>query len=282
MGFYNKAIVVFFIAAIHFNFTAPVLAKETVVWTLNDFIPFYIKKGSFKGQGISDKLTIFFQKRLPEYTHHQEQMNLSRFFALAKRGDLVCNPLLLKTPERVKTLAYSKAFKPAYAHVLVSKHPVDDSSKGISLEEFLKTDHHNLIVQTKRSYGPLLDKIIKDERRSGRIEEHVFPTNQLFQMMDNGRIDHFIDIENSAVYFEKLHPEKGRFYRVSLTEDRLNRFGYAVCSKTEAGKILIGKINKILQNEGASNDFRDILESWVAAENIKRFRTFYDREILKK
>ena len=257
-------------------------AKETIVWTLNDYIPFFIKDGPFRGQGISDKLTAFFQERLPEYEHHQEHMNFSRFFALAKRGTLVCNPLLLKTAEREQILAYSRPFKPAYAHVMVSTDQVGDGKSAIRFADFLKENGENLIVQTKRSYGPILDKVIKAAKENGRIKDHIFPTKQLFVMLENGRIDHFVDIENSAVFYGKLNPTKEKFHISTLSEDCLDRFGYAVCSKSKAGQELIGKINKIIDQEKASPEFRAIVESWMAEENLPRFRAFYDREILKK
>ncbi|WP_135081082.1 TIGR02285 family protein [Terasakiella sp. SH-1] len=257
-------------------------AKETILWTLNDFIPFYIQEGPYKGQGISDKLTAFFIKHLPHYQHKQSKMNFPRFFALAKRGDLVCNPLLLKTTEREKILAYSQPFKPAYAHIMVSTHPVNNGNGPISLRDFLKTDPHAMIVQTKRSYGPVLDEVIKEAVEAGRVKVESFPTRQLLIMLENNRIEHFIDIENTTSYYNTLHRGTRKLYKIALKEDRLDRFGYAVCSKTPAGQKLISEINDILKRKGASQEFRDILESWMATENLMRFREFYYREILKK
>jgi len=255
-------------------------AKEKIIWTLNNLIPFYIQDGPYKGQGISDKLTVFFQKHLPEYEHHQEDMSFSRFFALAERGTLVCNPLLLKTPDRQKILHYSTAFKPAYTHVLVSNYAVVYPPSGVSLDEFLEKDKHPFILQNKRSYGPIMDKIIKKWRANGRFGNYNFSTKQLFIMLENGRIDHFLDIENTVTYYRKLHSGKKKIFNIPLVEDRLDRFGYAVCSKTIKGKILIDKINQIIEREKASKEFREIIESWMAPENLQRFRTFYDREIL--
>lgn len=271
-----------FLFILSLGYTPSLQAKDTVTWVLNGFIPFYIQDGPYKGQGISDKLTTFFQKRLPDYIHRQEQMTFSRFFALVEKGNLVCNPLLLKTPEREKILAYSRPFKPAYAHVMVSNHKVDTPAQGVSFKKFLEENRHRLIVQTKRSYGPLLDEIIKDARARGRIQDHSFPTKQLYVMLEKERIDYFVDIENSAVYYQKLHPGKRMFHNVALMEDRLDRFGYAVCSKTPAGQRLITIINQIIEKEKGSAEFRSILESWMAEENLARFRSFYDREILGK
>ncbi len=262
--------------------TTQVLANDpkTIRWALNDFIPFYLKDGPHKGQGISDKLTAFFQKHLPDYSHTQEQMNFPRFYALAKRGDLVCNPLLLKTPEREKFLAYSSRFKPAYAHVLVSSHTVNYPEAGLSFERFLKEDGHNLIVQTKRSYGPVLDKVIAKAKKDGQVQTQNFPTKQLFIMLENGRIDHFLDIENSVTYYRAIHKGAGTFYNIPLREDRLDRFGYATCSKTDEGQEVIALLNKVLSEKAGSEEFRAIVESWMAPENLKRFREFYEKEIL--
>lgn len=258
----------------------PALSQMTVTWAKNDFIPFYIQEGSFKNQGISDKLTQFFIKHLPDYTHRIIEMPMERFYQQAQSNNLVCNPLLLKTAEREVFLTYSNKMKPAYAHVLVSTHPIDHPEDGISLRKFLQDDDHALIVQSKRSYGPDLDEIIKEAISLGRVEPKHYATAQLFKMMEYKRDIHFLDIENSVTYYRKTHVNDDDLYYIPIQEDRLDRFGYVACTNSAAGRILMQKINAILKREAASPELRSILESWMAPANLPRLRDFYNRTIL--
>lgn len=255
-------------------------SQDSITWVKNDLIPFYIKDGPFQGQGISDKLTVFFQSRLPQYKHTQSEMNFSRFYALAERGDLVCNPLLLKTPEREKMLHYSRAFKPAYAHVLVANHPHKDNQTSVQFANLLEHNHHGLIIQKNRSYGPILDRLINQADQAGHIERFTFPTDQLMVMLEKNRIQHFLDVESTVTYYKRLNPVKRKLYTQTLKEDRLDRFGYAVCSKTEAGQNVINAINDVIEREAHSAEFREIIESWLADESKPRFRRFYEENVL--
>ncbi len=259
-----------------------VSAKPTLNWATNDLIPFYIHEGTYKGQGISDQLIRFFETYLPEYEHVRVPMNMARFYAQAQQGDLVCNPLLLKTQNRETFLAYSNAMKPAYAHILVSTHPIDYPEEGISLGDFIKEDPDGLIIQAERSYGPILDRIIDQAIENGQVKRSQMATQQLFTMIEKGRIIHFLDIENSVTYYNKMHKGTRKLYNIPVKEDRLDRFGYLACTKNVHGQHVITAANKILKEKAASPELRTILESWMAPENLPRFRRFYDATILNQ
>jgi len=270
-----------FYAILIAGLNTPAFAKPTVRWAVNDLTPFFIMDGPYKGQGISDKLTRFFQQKLHEYHHDLEDMTFSRFYALAQRGDLVCNALLLKTDDRQEFLTFSRKMKPAYTHVLVSNYPMTYPKGGLSIADYIQAPNRKLIVQTHRSYGPLLDQLITQGRQDNRVEDFNFPTKQLFIMMEKGRIDHFLDIENSVTYYQALHKGPGKFYNIPIKEDRLDHFGHVACSKTKDGQLLMGKINAVLKKHADDPAFRRIIETWIAPENLKRFRSFYDQQILK-
>ncbi len=256
---------------------------DTITWARNGLIPFYIQEGPYKGQGISDKLTRFFQAQLPQYEHQMENMNFARFFALAERGELVCNPLLLKTKEREKVLAFSHPYKPAYAHILVSRKPIAYPAGGLFLSQFLKQQVSTpLIIQKKRSYGPVLDKVLQEAIKNKKVQVESFPTKQLYTMMEKGRIAYFLDIENSVSYYNALRTSNIKLYNIPLREDRLDRYGYVACSKTKAGRALINRINLVLSKNKQDPAFRQILESWLAKENLPRFRRFYLSEFLNQ
>lgn len=255
--------------------------KPLIRWVSNDLSPLYINSGPYKNQGIADQLTLFFQKNLPDYDHKIEDINFSRLYALVGRGDLVCSGLLFKNQKRDEILHFSVPFKPAYSQVLISHHKMDYPPEGLSLEQFIADHDDALTVQKRRSYGAALDEILKKEAQKGRINILDVSTKQLFKMLSHGRIQHFLDIENSATFYQATHQEVENVHIIPVATEMNSFFGRVACTKSEAGRDVIDKINLIIEKHKASDEFRRLTELWIAPENLARFRRIYEKEILK-
>ncbi len=58
--------------------TTPLYSKETIIWRVTDWPPFYILEGAQKGTGIYDELISMIARNLPEYNHQRVPMNTAR------------------------------------------------------------------------------------------------------------------------------------------------------------------------------------------------------------
>lgn len=255
--------------------------KPTIRWVSNDLSPLYINSGPYKNQGIADQLTLFFQKHLPDYSHKVEDINFSRLYALAERGDLVCSGLLFKNPKRSEILHFSVPFKPAYSQVLVSHHKMAHPPEGLDLKKFITEHKDPLTIQKRRSYGASLDEIIKKHVQKGRINVLDVSTEQLFKMISHGRIGHFLDIENSATFYLATNQNVKNVHIVPVATEMSSFFGRVGCTKSDEGLHVIQKIDQIINDYKASDEFRRLTELWIAPENLARFRRIYEKEILK-
>lgn len=255
--------------------------KPVIRWVSNDLSPLYINSGPFKGQGIADQISVFLQKYLPEYQHEFEDINFSRLYALAERNDLICSGLLFKNKRREEILHFSIPYKPAYSQVLVSYHQMDYPPEGVSLEDFIADHDHTLTVQKRRSYGAHLDPIIKREIQKGHINVLDVSTEQMFKMLSHGRIQHFLDIENSATYYQATHQDQETIHIIPVATPMDRFFGRVACTKSPDGLKVIQKINQIIEDHKRTETFRHLTELWIAPENLARFRRVYEKEILK-
>ncbi|WP_417798011.1 TIGR02285 family protein [Terasakiella pusilla] len=255
--------------------------KPTIRWVSNDLSPLYINSGPFEGQGIADQISLFLQTYLPDYTHEFENINFSRLYALVERNHLVCSGLLFRNQLRDEILHFSNPYKPAYSQVIVSHHPMDYPPEGLSLEKFIAQHEHVLSVQKRRSYGAHLDPILKKEIQKGHINVLDVSTEQMFKMLSHGRIQHFLDIENSVTYYQATHKDQKNIHIVPVATPMDRFFGRVACTKSPAGQALIQKINQIIEDHKRTDEFRRLTELWIAPENLARFRRIYEKEILK-
>jgi len=254
--------------------------KETVVWSRMDFVPFYILSGQFANKGVADKLITFFEQNLPQFNHERQIMTFARLQNDAQKGKLLCNPLLLKTSARQKNYYYSAPVSPIFTHVIVTSNTHERTSEGVSLKKVLDELDGRMIVEDKRSYGKHLDPLLQTAIEQNRIESKNIGGGRALQLLVSGRVDYFMETEIGATYLLRSSPVDLPVNVIPLQEESLQQFGYAVCSKTSAGKKVIDAINQVLSEKQASTEFRQILEFWLNDQNIKRFRDFYEQAIL--
>lgn len=256
-------------------------SRQTIVWATYDFAPFFITSGPYKNLGTSDQLIKFYQDALPQYDHRLETINLARLNYLAQHrdGELICMPLLLKTPQRQSFLTYSQALKPAYGHVLISKRSMNDKYDVFSLTDYLENTNNTLTIQKYRSYGHAIDAILKTHAESTHVQQDDFTTEQLYQLIKHGRIDAFIDTETSVTYEKRMQFLGDEYFYTPIDEDQLERFGYTACTNSASGKQAIQDINQVLQDQDHTIRIQKIIESWVSPKNLKKFQDFYRKNI---
>jgi uncharacterized protein (TIGR02285 family) len=82
-------------------------AKDTLIWLLRDMPPVTIFTGPDQGKGAMDKLMPLLTARMPQYDHLLMHVNRARGTQMLKDGIFACDPTLLWTPERAKSIVFS-------------------------------------------------------------------------------------------------------------------------------------------------------------------------------
>ena len=174
-------------------------ARETINWLLRDLPPSTIFAGPLQGQGTIDRLMPQLIARMPEYDHVLMQVNRARSTQMLMEHPSSCDPTLLWTAERAKSVAFSI---PVYvllsSGLIVRKTDVQRYSAliedgRVDLRRLLATPHIKVGVVAQRSYGEVVDTILQQGPHSAlNLHYGNEAVGSLLQMERLGRLQALI------------------------------------------------------------------------------------------
>ncbi|MFC6339441.1 TIGR02285 family protein [Pseudomonas karstica] len=230
-------------------------AEEPLTWLVRDLPPMTIFNGPQKGLGAVDQLLPLLIERLPEYRHQILHVNRARGMQMLLAPSFTCDPSLVWTPARAKSIVFSI---PAFA-VVANGVTIRQSQRQVlapfivdgqfDLKAFLETRKARLGVIAERSYGPVIDERL----------QHADPQNlaahygndalgSLLQMQRRGRLEgvlgYWPEVRYQALQ-QGIDPQDLIFYPVigSAPYQRL-RIG---CTDTSQGRKAMTRINQVLR-----------------------------------
>jgi uncharacterized protein (TIGR02285 family) len=258
-------------------------ADNVITWMEAEFPPGYIHEGPFRGMGYQDIITTILKDNLPDYTHNRIVCSLSRMNHEFQQGKPVCSVSQYKTPERENLLYFSipSTFTfPNRLIILKNRLKDYDHSDQVSLDDLLKKEVR-IGISRDRSYGAAIDSVLDKYSESGKIFVHsgkdVFES--LLKMLLMGRLDFMLGLPEEAVYVAKQIGAKDKIATIGIVETNEKYddwMGYAVCSKTDWGKQVIRKINRILIEQRRRPAYRSAYERWLDANSIRSYRKLYN------
>ncbi|MCS3420629.1 uncharacterized protein (TIGR02285 family) [Pseudomonas sp. BIGb0450] len=246
-------------------------AQETLIWLLRDLPPVTIFEGPQKGQGVLDQLLPILANHMPEYKHQILHVNRARGMQMLRDpGTLTCDPSLLWTAERAKTIVFStQAFASASNGVtirqsqraLLAPFVVDGL---FDLEAFLNARDARLGIIAERSYGPIIDEALK-HASTHKLAPHYGndALGSLLQMQRKGRLEAVLGYGTEVRYQalqQGIDPQDLIFYPIKGTAPyQLTRIA---CTDNAAGRKAIERINHVL-HEIPQEQLRQSYASWL-------------------
>ncbi len=263
-------------------------ARETLTWLLRDFPPLTISTGPQAGQGAIDKLMPELIARMPEYDHQIMHVNRARGTQILQDPNaFACDPTLLWTPERDKTILFSI---PTYAGpgngitVERSNHamftPFLDEEGHIDLMALLASNTVKVGIVAERSYGPVIDHIIRATTQPDSLILHYgnAAVGSLLQMERMGRFQAIISYWPEARYHAQqqgVSLSELEFYPVK--DAPKYQFAHIGCSKTDKGRAAMEIINREMRLLRVSRLIGFYAE-WMARkeEYLRDAQTFFE------
>jgi uncharacterized protein (TIGR02285 family) len=263
-------------------------AKETIIWLLRDFPPLTIFSGPQAGQGAIDKLMPELIARMPEYDHQIMHVNRARGTQILQDHDVfACDPTLLWTPERDKTILFSI---PTYAtpgngvtierknHSLIAPYLSDDGH--LDLAALLASNTVKVGIVGERSYGPVIDKVIKQTTQPDSLILHYgnAAVGSMLQMERMGRFQAFISYWPEARFHAQqqgIALQELEFF--SVKDAPKYQFAHIGCSKTDKGREAMAIINREMRVLRTTK-LIDFYAEWMAKreEYLRDAQTFFD------
>ncbi|WP_024674708.1 TIGR02285 family protein [Pseudomonas syringae] len=228
-------------------------ARETLTWLLRDIPPSTIFSGNLRGQGAIDQLMPLLTARMPEYNHVLVRVNRARGLQMLNDSSaLNCDPTMLWTAERAKTLLFSIPIVAILSSGLIVRK--EDMAQFAAFIEDGKIDFAALMasetiklgVVAERSYGALIDETLQHVDDRSLIPHYGNDAvGSLLQMERLGRLQAFISFWPEARYQamqQGIAPEELSF--LPIKGNPTYQFIYISCSKSPAGEQAIAKIDQ--------------------------------------
>lgn len=263
------------------------MAKETLTWLLRDLPPLTIFSGPQKGQGSIDRLMPLLIARMPEYDHLIMHVNRARGMQMLRESTFTCDPTLLWTAERAKTIIYSI---PTYATqsngVVVRK---EDSSRfrpyieegQLDLRALLASRSIKLGIVAERSYGPVIDGILNTSP-SDDVSRHYGndAVGSLLQMQRLGRLQALISYWPEAHFLatqQSIEPTDLVFYPIKGAPKY--QFAHVGCSDTVQGREAIEVVNRemrVLRQSRLIDLYADWLDPPARDQYLQDAKAFFE------
>ncbi|GGJ24339.1 hypothetical protein ALP32_00302 [Pseudomonas avellanae] len=246
-------------------------AKETLTWLMRDIPPSTIFSGAMRGQGAIDQLMPLLTARMPEYDHVLMRVNRARSLQMLNdASSLNCDPTMLWTAERAKTLLFSIPIVAIISSGLIVRkeemstfEPYMADGK-IDFAALMASNAITLGVVAERSYGELIDHTLQGVNENDLIEHYGNDaTGSLLQMERLGRLQAFISFWPEARYQamqQGISPDELSFLPVQ--GNPAYQFIYISCSHTPEGEQAIAKINQQMRELRESN-LMDFYAQWL-------------------
>ncbi|MCP5161851.1 MAG: TIGR02285 family protein [Hahellaceae bacterium] len=258
------------------------VANQRVTWLEVDIPPFFIYEGEYANQGIVDRIMALIEARLTSYDYHHQQVSFKRATAFFDAPGTYCHASYFKTPER-EQLAYFSSVASTLSPpigVTIRKHMKEKILTGtpLSLGHLLESDTVKGGAVQGRSYGPLIDPLLKRHAEEGKL--FFRSTSDLyegsFRMLVAGRYDYLIGYPLEAMFAAKKNKYQD-IVTLPITESTDFLPGYVACSKTPEGEALIKKINVILKAERPQAHYKAIFHQWLDEFSTPQFNAAFDQ-----
>ncbi|KPW73097.1 hypothetical protein ALQ65_03312 [Pseudomonas syringae pv. coriandricola] len=265
-------------------------ARETLTWLLRDIPPSTIFSGNLRGQGAIDQLMPLLTARMPEYNHVLVRVNRARGLQMLNDStELSCDPTMLWTAERAKTILFSIPIVAILSSGLVVRK--EDLARFSTFIEDGKIDFAALMashtiklgVVAERSYGVLIDEILKSVDEGSLVEHYGNDAvGSLLQMERLGRLQAFIGFWPEARYQamqQGIAPEELSF--LPIKGNPTYQFIYISCSKSPAGEQAITKIDqemRVLRVDSLMGFYAQWLDPSQRAGYLEEVRALFQKD----
>lgn len=262
-------------------------AQETLHWLLRDLPPSTIFAGPQQGQGALDRLMPLLIERMPQYDHVLVRVNRARSTQMLKEHPSSCDPTLMWTAERAKSIAFSiPVFLLPSSGLIVraSDMPrmdafIDDGQ--IDLPRLLNARGLKVGVVARRSYGSVVDEMLRhsppDVLTSHYGDEAV---GSLLQMERLGRLHALIGFWPEVRYQatqQGLNLDELRF--VPVKGNPAYQYAHVGCSDTPQGRRAVEIINRemrVLRESSLMGFYAQWLDPAQRSSYLRDARTFFE------
>lgn len=261
--------------------------KNKITWAILDWPPvFMLKDGKTPtsvtelGTGYGDQQLREIITRLPNYQHDFVILNVQRIWAEIEGGHNLCFSTAFLTPEREKFAYFTPSIVLRGIGVVVRHDsPIARELAGssTSLKSLLET-HKEFrgVLEQKRSYGPVVDDILKQSPAAPpRIP--VSKPSELLHNVALGRIDYTLEYPIVVEYRQRTSHFAQAMDVILIKELPDLTTGYVACTGSAWGRRAINDISNAIHDAAHVPAFRNAYSEWLPRAMVNRIAPLFDR-----
>lgn len=255
---------------------------DTVItWGEPHFPPYVITKGENENNGIDDLIKQDVSEHLTGFTHVFRNANYAKILDEIKKQKHVLITPLFKTLEREKYVHYSSI--PSYLvlpnGVIINKEdkkrftPYLTHENTLDIEQLITSEKISIGINLGRSYSGILDEMIVKHGSSFYKKSSVDLSESMLKMLQARRFDAMLGFPVEARFVaEKAGINYNAFEVLPVKGMVPYSAVYFGGPKTEWGKNVIEKLNKILMKDGTIARYVKFYEGWLNDTDKERYK----------
>jgi uncharacterized protein (TIGR02285 family) len=233
-------------------FHAPVaLAGENIYWLTISYPPAYITEGADKGKGTGDMTLKYFTEHLPQYGHTTQLVPMVRVeHELVRNEKFTCMPNTVGTPERfgdkvISTTAPAYLMPPSGIIIRKQDAPLFNNGNPLSFKELLKNDKLKCGLLKGAKFGMKIPVLAQENDKNIEWVSYTEP-DKFFELLfaNPKRIDYFPAHSFTFNFYAKRLNLQDKVLFIPIMEETDPIPTRAYCQNTEAGKKVIGQLEK--------------------------------------
>lgn len=250
--------------------------RDTTKWYFNSFPPYHIVGGPDESKGAFDRALQLLIKGMPQQQHELVEAALPRMLdALRTRPD-VCTVALLRNPEREAIVDFSLP----HSHLLPNGiivlrrraaefKPYLNERGELRLDEFLGSGKFRLAVAPTRSYGTVVDPLLKKHAAAiVPVQSTGVFASRLLKLTNQDEFDAMIGYAVELKYSARETRLDARDYLVMPIAGSSALLPVSVsCSRSEQGRRTLAAANRILSDKAVLSEIDAHYRSWLDDES---------------
>ena len=264
----------------------PATGKETIIWPYLCFKPVYICQDETLVDGSGYHILNLMWENLADYDHEPILMPIQRILEFAKKGKHQLFYGLYKTPEREKFLYFSlpcRISTPTYVVVRKEDLPKFGHRRQVSLQALLENKNLTFLHLKSISFGKGIDELLEKYKGGENILTEYDTENLIkksLKLLMAGRIDYMLSVDGTRFDASDLGVQD-KIAFISIKEQNHYDIGYIAAPKTEWGKALIDRINKVLKQEVPKESFFRYFTPLVDEAMVPTLRKYYEQNMVQ-
>ncbi|MCZ8075879.1 MAG: hypothetical protein O9341_17315 [Paucibacter sp.] len=251
--------------------------------------------GPGRSLGYSDRLVAYLSERLPQIQQRSLVANSKRSWQLLARGEPVCIPAALRTPEREAVAYFIDAQWVPPPQLIVRRDRLErlprNSAGEVDLARLLADTSLRGALFEGRSYGPHLDGLLKQAPNPSAVSlyAHAGAADKLLNMVLADRADYTLDYDfmlrlrapdNEAI--QRSAPGSlggnGEAELLPLPVQGADEgmIGAMACPRNAWGLAALRQIDRVLGTPAGARFLREVVESLLTPDTRRHYSSKID------